>query len=49
MIDDMHQDANIDQFFSLYPDEFKNVPPVTDVVIREPDGWESFQESMGFT
>lgn len=34
---------------NLYPIGIKAMPPVTDVVIHEPDGWESFQETMRFT
>ncbi|KAI5846571.1 dynein associated protein-domain-containing protein [Morchella snyderi] len=32
----------------LYPVESKIIPTATDVVIQEPDGWESLQETMGF-
>lgn len=34
---------------SLYPAGMKTMPAVTDVVIQEPDGWESFKETMKFT
>lgn len=34
---------------SLYPTGMKMTPVVTNVVIQEPDGWESFQEVMKFT